>query len=168
METAKGNFQDAEAYGRKALEMLRYDEPMPELEGYLDSLLYQNQQATGNNAAAMAYLANKQVLFREEQQSNLREVEILYELKENELVISNQALSLNLNRKKIFLLVTVNFILALLFLLPLVLRRIRNLFVSDTYRKEVRMDALRKDLKSREARADKPSLSRTYPSRMTT
>ncbi len=156
-EMAKGNYHGAIDYGKEALAILRQTGATPDLEGYLDSLLYHSYKAVQDYPAAFKHmeslLANQQILLREEKQSSLKEMETLHQLKENELIIRNQELTLQNNRKRQSLLIAINIILFTLALIPFVLKRTRDMFVKDLYRREARTDALLETLRAKHAPA---------------
>ena len=119
-ELTASNYDKAIQYGLLAKASLKKD-PMPLLEVYVDSLLYQAYKITGQIPEALrhfeSYQTNKTKILNIEQAGKLKKLEHDFEIKEKNLTIRNQQLQVDIAQKRLLSLALFNF--SILFVVPL-------------------------------------------------
>jgi AraC-like DNA-binding protein len=144
-ELSANNYGKAIQYGLLAKASLKKD-PLPLLEVYVDSLLYQAYKVTGQIPEALrhfeSYQANKTKILNIEQASKLKKLEHEFEIKEKNLTIQNQQLQVDIAQKRLLALALFNFSILFVVLASALFIWMKKKFRTAMYSREKMFDLL--------------------------
>lgn len=144
-ELTASNYDKAIQYGLLAKASLKKD-PMPLLEVYVDSLLYQAYKITGQIPEALrhfeSYQTNKTKILNIEQAGKLKKLEHDFEIKEKNLTIRNQQLQVDIAQKRLLSLALFNFSILFVVLASALFIWMKKKFRTAMYSREKMFDLL--------------------------